>query len=1072
MDNRPRDEPQTSEDFALGSSPSSEAMELVSLDVEDYRRTAQLLAETEGNNTTADSRPHLGNARTNTESSVAYEHFDHTSVDPLLQENTTHTPLLAFSTTDTTVPMTSCTTASPPNLVAVTQAASSALPYRQQAEDPHAPSIEQPLMAWVPLELESAEAFPWLENSTLSEEQEQRLLGSVRDEIRRALAAAFSSNGSPSVAPRRFPVRRRAPSPLRFLKRHWYLLAPLIVSLYVGTSLSFPKNPGDYYSYERPAPVNNMEIPRSILPEAPKRTFGREEDRLRLAKYLKKPGTMAALTGGAGVGKSHLASKFVHDWVAEGSTNMKRFGFWIAAETEGAVRRGYSHILQALGVNIEEENEYFSTSKLARIVWTNLSETSEFEWMVVFDNVPAADSEAGGSGPEVVKEWFFPSPQHSWDTGRILFTTQSHSYQGRTVLGEIRRFELFPLPADDAVPMLLERLETPWATTRRKTRKAAARLVGEEYLKGLPIAIDAAATYMKEHELPLPEYLKRMKDVDPGSRVANSMQLAVDFARDQGHGKILDIMAFVSPYDIPPWLIGDDRDTEDALGKLLTLSILKWDDSDHLSMHRLYQIALQKDGHMDSAIGAMLPFLKAFDKTNKTTWSRPKDLLPHVDQLKGHIESRGLGRKLTILFSDILQWSAIAMEYSTFEYVTAKQYLESALRTKLVVYGREANDDVAAVLNDLGMVLLKLGDLEGARDKVVQSLEMKWALYGQDIKKRSVAVSLDNLGTALKRLGDYKGAKEKYEQALEMLWALNGREAVNTDLASLLNNLGLLLDKMGDYEGAKDKLEQALDMKRAVYGRDANNTFLASTLDNLGMVLQDMEDYEGAKEKYEQALKMLQLVYGGGAKNTNLAIVINDLGTLLKDMRDYEGAKEHYEQSLDMMFAVHGRDAKHTIVATLFNNIGVILKVLGDYDGAKEKYEQALEVYWAVYGRGAKNTDLAMTIGNLGNVLKYTRDYKGAMEKYNQALEMKWAVYGPKAENTDLASSIYSIGTLLQTTGDIEGACQHYKQSARMIESAYGKSSKLLLFAEARLRLTIFCGSSPQLLVGSNKTQT
>ena len=89
-------------------------------------------------------------------------------------------------------------------------------------------------------------------------------------------------------------------------------------------------------------------------------------------------------------------------------------------------------------------------------------------------------------------------------------------------------------------------------------------------------------------------------------------------------------MAFVSPDGIPLWLFGDDKATVDAVSHLSTLSIVQWDDHDHVSLHRLYQKALQKDGNMHSAIAAASLVMKTFDQTNHQTWSRPTELLPHV----------------------------------------------------------------------------------------------------------------------------------------------------------------------------------------------------------------------------------------------------------------------------------------------------------------------------------------------------------------------------------------------------------------------------------------------------------
>ena len=510
MDDHVRDEALTAADFAreayilemttvseFGSS-SSEAMEPLVLDVEDYRRTAHVLAKKEDNN-----RSDVSGSQ---DSCVGDEHVALCPEAAANSRNTRHQFLATASSTS----------ASPFNLAAATSS-SAASPFHQQETEP---VIAFPVMG--PFDLESAQAFPLSQNSTLSQHQERRLMGSVREEIQRGIAASFPEHLQSSSLPLRsgqsFSIRRRPPGPLMFFKRYWYFLVPLIVSLYVGTSLSILKNPEGIVPYERPAPENRMKTPRSKLPAPLSTLFGRDEDLRRLGEYLTKPGTMAALSGVSGVGKSHLANKFVHDWVAKSFKN--RCGFWISAETENDVRRGYNNVLQALGTEIDEENDSISTSRLAEIVWTTLTRTSDFDWIIVFDNVPAEDSQSGEKGPHGIKHWFFPLSRGPWEMGRILFTTQSRSYQGRTVLGEIRRFDVLPLAADASIHMLLARLGKRWEGTPRKSIEAAEVLVGEKFLQGIPTAIEAAASYMNEHGLPLVEYLERINDVGVNSRAA------------------------------------------------------------------------------------------------------------------------------------------------------------------------------------------------------------------------------------------------------------------------------------------------------------------------------------------------------------------------------------------------------------------------------------------------------------------------------------------------------------------------------------------------------------------------
>ena len=1016
-----RDEALTAQNFALEAhrlemimDQDNASEELLAQDVQDYRRTAQLLTE-------------------KVEDSQGNDSDDTTvlpDVDaPVVRQTTTNHPLAAVSNTEAlfSAPSTNNPSTTPPTDTTASQFMSNTeglLPPENGLQLYEAVAI--PVNRIPPLEIDDVEAVPFLsEHTIMLEQQERRLLssvreefnsmvGSVRVEIQRAATAAFPR--APAVdhqdGHRQGCLQAteqclyQSPSALRILKRRWYFLVLFLVWLYVAI-VSIPQPLPKATDDERPPDGNMTEIPRSTLPVTLKPLFGRDEILRKLGQYMKKPGSIGALTGGAGVGKSHCARKFAHDWVQGGTKNRKRLGFWISAETESEVRHGYNDILEALGVEIEETNDFLSTSHLADIVWEALTQTFEFEWIVVFDNVPAVDAELEEIGPDVIKDWFFPHPHDPRGLGRILITTHSWSYQGSLALGEIRRFDVHPLSTKPAVEMLFARLNMRWEDVPRKTRKKAELLVGKDYFNGLPIAIEAAAAHMNRTGLPLAEYLERMEGDDSQSRINEAIQKNVDFAHKQGHRRILDIMAFVSPDGIPVWLLGDDDVTMDAVSQLSTLSILQWDDHDHFSLHRLYQKALQKDGHMDSAMVAVDVVMIGFDRLNHSTWRRPVELLPHVRSLKDRFGEHQFGKNETLAFSRVLCATVWPMEYASFDYIGAERYLQDALDMKFTVYGRHAkNADLAETISNLGVVLHRIGDYKNATAKYEQALDMKWAVYGRDANNQDIAETLNNLGNALSRMGEYESAKANYQQSLEMKWAVYGRNATNGNLAATINNLGNVLGALGDYPGAKAKLEQALDMKRAVYGKDANNTDLASSLNNLGLLLHNMKDFQGAKAKYEQALEMKWAVYGPDANNTEIAGTLNNLGLLLTDTENYQEAKA--------------------------------------------KYEQALEMEYAVYGPDAVNADLAETISNLGMLLSDIGEYKRAKLKLEQAMAMMWALYGPDAKNEDLARSILAIGTLLENTGDVQGARERYQEAIQMLEDAYGEDSGIPLLATAR----------------------
>ena len=71
---------------------------------------------------------------------------------------------------------------------------------------------------------------------------------------------------------------------------------------------------------------------------------------------------------------------------------------------------------------------------------------------------------------------------------------------------------------------------------------------------------------------------------------------------------------------------------------------------------------------------------------------------------------------------------------------------------------------VATAANNLGGVLYRLGDLEGAREALERALAIDGQVYGPD--HPAVAIRVNNLGRVLRDLGDLEGARRAYGRAL------------------------------------------------------------------------------------------------------------------------------------------------------------------------------------------------------------------------------------------------------------------------------------------------------------------
>eukprot|EP00939_MAST-03C_sp_MAST-3C-sp1_P003270 g3270.t1 len=300
---------------------------------------------------------------------------------------------------------------------------------------------------------------------------------------------------------------------------------------------------------------------------------------------------------------------------------------------------------------------------------------------------------------------------------------------------------------------------------------------------------------------------------------------------------------------------------------------------------------------------------------------------------------------------------ATKKKYEYFE--EAKKKYEACLTMEYAIYGTDkAHPSIANSLNNLGGVLKYLGDLEGAKKKKYEyfeeatkqyeaCLKMYYAIYGTDKAHPSIATSLNNLGAVLISLGDLEGAKKKKYEYFE-----EAKKKYEASLKISLGNLeGATKKKYEYFEEAKKKYEACLTMRYAIYGTDKAHPSIATSLHNLGSVLKSLGDLEGAKKKkyeyfeeakkkYEASLKMYDAIYGTDKAHPSIATSLNNLGAIatslhnlggvLKSLGDLEGAtkkkyeyfedaKKTYEASLKMRHAICGTKAHPLIAATLIN---------------------------------------------------------------------------------------------------------------------------------------------------------
>ncbi len=244
--------------------------------------------------------------------------------------------------------------------------------------------------------------------------------------------------------------------------------------------------------------------------------------------------------------------------------------------------------------------------------------------------------------------------------------------------------------------------------------------------------------------------------------------------------------------------------------------------------------------------------------------------------------------------------------------------------TEIALMRETAN--AAGLCNTLGYHLEMTGDYPGARPYYERALAIREKALGAE--HPNTANSLNNLGALLNIQGDLAAARPYYERALAIREKALGAEHPNT--ANSLNNLGFLLRSQGDLAAARPYYERALAIREKALGTEHPDT--ATSLNNLGVILQSQGDLAAARTYCERALAIREKALG--AEHPDTANSLNNLGFLLRSQGDLAAARPYYERALAIWEHRLGPDHPDTKIAR--GNLAALARL----EPAKEKPNQ------------------------------------------------------------------------------------------------------------------------------------
>lgn len=762
--------------------------------------------------------------------------------------------------------------------------------------------------------------------------------------------------------------------------------------------------------------------------------IGREEELRSLAEVFKQDETApggqtktAVITGLGGMGKTQLASEFVHRYGRHFAGGV----FWFSFANPDAIPDEIASCGELGHLNLRSDYGELPLNDQVQLVKAAFK--APLPRLLVFDNCEY---------PELLTRWRPPT-----GGAKVLVTARYAEWD--PALG-VELLPLEKLGCQKSVTLLLN---------HRPDLSDDNALLAEiaEELGQLPLALHLAGKYLAHyrHIVELPTYLEqlrraplkhpslsargfsptghkgslgrtfeltydRLNSDDPVDRIALAVLMrAVFFAPGEA-----------IPRDLLRATMGSGRDqsteiqVEDAIIRLVSLGLLASEVDGSLRIHRLLAMFVREAGGRDQ-----LAMNEAQAMVERTLLERTLSLneagnpvplrawQPHLRWVTDAALTRRDKRS-----ADLCNGLASHLRRIG-DYPTAQRYYKRALDIRQDLFG-ERHADTAESFNSLGVLFKSLGEFTLAQDYYERALSIRREVLGD--RHQLTARTLNNLGALFRAKGELEEARAYYEEALSIRRDVLGEDHLDT--ARSFNSLGWLLKDLGMLEEARPYFERALSIRRRALGE--RHPLTAQSLNSLGVLLKNLGEYDKAQELYERALAIREELLGENHPDT--ARSLSNLGVLFRVQKRFEKAEEYHERAWSICLQVFGEHNIHT--ATRLNSLGVLYSKMGKSGKSRECYEQAISIRREMLGDS--HLDTALSLNNMAALLRKTGELEEAQRYYEQALSIRQKVRGN--DHLDTAKSLYGLGLVHRDQRNPGEARTYFQRALAIYEDMLG----------------------------------
>lgn len=688
--------------------------------------------------------------------------------------------------------------------------------------------------------------------------------------------------------------------------------------------------------------------------------------------------SVLAVTGSAGVGKTHVALEYAYRFQQEYQSVL-----WLSADNL------FPEIRQLASIFKLEERQEADISLVIGAVKQWFCHSSN--WLIILDNV------------DDIKMLHDILPYEG--NGHVLLTTTLPP------AGFITSWvEVTPMDLNDGTTFLLRRAKrievSDGFEDAEETDQKYATAIAEE-LGGLSLALDQAGAYIEESSCSLSDYLERYRvrrsyflDRRGWSSATHPLSLATTLSLsfekvgqcNPASIELLRLCSLFYPTDIPeemitggaPFLsspllatVTDPHLFDEAIMILRKYALVRRRiEIKTLSLHRLVQVVL-KEGmaeadqryRAEQVLGIVSNILPPFEFFN---WMQAQRYMAQAQYCLDLIDEYQL---LSQEATRILIWIS---EYfgETLHDIDIEPLLQRAVNmTRDLESGHVLQ---RASLNALAIFYFNQSRYQEAEPLLRQVIEL-----GEDNIDLNTATSLNNLGELYYMQARYPEAELLFKQAIKIRTLLAGDE--NPLVATSLCCLAKIYVDQNEYEKAKPLFERSLEIRESALGDD--HIAVADSLESLAGLYMGLAMPEDARSLYQRAITIYEKEWE--TKREKFALALRGLGETYFVQKEFEDAERIFSEVL----AIYNRNE----VSSDVDKAQVLRDLAWVYVCYREKVMEAepllleaLDIRSNILGAhpdtAASYLDLGRLYGRMGNYMRSVQFYQQALNMYAQTL--------------------------------------------------------------------------------------